>query len=64
MGNIALKARPAQVLYEGPLAIEKYRVEGWLKYNERHSQPMGSKAPPQENVLATRSLGCRKIHLS
>ena len=45
-------------------AIENIEFEGWLKYNARHSQPMGPKAPLKENVLATRSLDCRKIHLS
>ena len=63
-GLIALKASPAYVLYEDPLTIEIYRIGGWLKYNARYRQPMGFKAPPKENILATHFLGCRKIHLS
>ena len=63
-GQYRFKEKPSTGFIRRPLAMEKYRVERWLQYNARYSQPMGSKAPPQENVLATRSLDCWKIHLS
>ena len=62
-GQHHLKGKSSTCFIRRPIGNKKYRAEGWLKYNARHSQPLGFKALPQENVLVTRSLDCQKIHL-
>ena len=56
-GQYRFKGKPSQGFIRRPVGNRKISSSGWLKYDVRPSQPLRSKASPQENAFVTRFFG-------